>query len=111
MSPWRNWLRKRLQPVMDAGSSPVGGSTLDKRHNMDFLATLQNNICEVTFVKANGDHRTMICTLIPDHLPEQDPQATTTPQPDDLVRVWDLEEGAWRAFKPSRLVDIKFSKE
>lgn len=79
---------------------------------MDILADLRKNICEVTFTKANGDERTMLCTLIPDFLPQ--PEATSSIQPkkvkDDLVTVWDLEENSWRSFKPSRIIDVQFSK-
>lgn len=86
---------------------------------MDILADLRANICEVTFTKANGDERTMICTLIPDFLPKPDPtlvlgsiyaDSIQSNMIDNIV-VWDIEENAWRSFKPSRVTDIKFSKE
>ena len=80
---------------------------------MDILADLRKNICEVTFIKANGDERTMICTLIPDFLPF-DEYTQTKPVPEiknDLVNVWDIEASAWRSFKPSKITDIKFSPE
>lgn len=82
---------------------------------MDILASLRSNICEVTFTKANGDERTMICTLIPDFLPISETDATQddgiTPRADDLVTVWDIESDGWRSFKPSRITNIEFSKE
>lgn len=79
---------------------------------MDILESLRKNICEVTFTKANGDERTMICTLIPDFLPEKEfALATDVKRPTDLVTVWDIEEDAWRSFKPSRVTKIEFSPE
>lgn len=79
---------------------------------MDVLEKLRTEICEVTFSKANGFVRTMVCTLIPDFLPL--PEAATVPDrkyPDDLITVWDLEEDAWRSFKPSRVISIEASPE
>jgi len=55
----------------------------------------------------------MICTLIPDFLPVQD-KITPPLEPSsktDLVTVWDIEEDAWRSFKPSRITNIEFSPE
>jgi hypothetical protein len=81
---------------------------------MNILEDLRSNVCEVTFTKANGSERTMICTLIPDFLPFEDTDRQDfikSTQPDDLVTVWDIETDAWRSFKPSKVVDIKFSKE
>lgn len=78
---------------------------------MDILADLRSNICEVTFTKANGDERTMICTLIPDFLPTREAVTNVGPQYIDQVVVWDLEANAWRSFKPSRVINIEFSKE
>lgn len=80
---------------------------------MDIHEILSNNICEVTFTKANGDERTMICTLMPAYLPQTDApsRAVNTPVPDDLITVWDVEEDAWRSFKPSKIIDLQFSPE
>ena len=78
---------------------------------MDIIASLRENICEVTFEKANGDERTMICTLIADFLPFNDEDRDVGVHPSDTVTVWDIEENAWRSFKPSKLLNIKFSKE
>jgi len=86
---------------------------------VDILADLRKNICEVTFTKANGDERTMICTLIPDFLPNTDEEFDESKTEKrirraveaDLVNVWDIEENAWRSFKPSKVTNIEFSKE
>lgn len=73
---------------------------------------LRNNICEVTFTKNNGDERTMICTLMPDFLPDVENKDKFDPKPTgDLITVWDIESNAWRSFKPSRVKKIEFSPE
>lgn len=78
---------------------------------MDILESLRKNICEVTFTKANGDERTMICTLIPDFLPTKEAVTNVGPEYIDQIVVWDIEEDAWRSFKPSRVTKIEFSPE
>jgi hypothetical protein len=84
---------------------------------VDILESLRKNICEVTFTKKNGDERTMICTLIPDFLPSTDALTEynvaggNTRGKSDTVTVWDIEESAWRSFKPSTVTDIKFDAE
>ena len=64
---------------------------------------LKNNEAVVSFVKVNGDLRSMRCTLKPELLPEDtrttieqasEPEVTPT-----AVRVWDLEKTAWRSFR------------
>lgn len=64
---------------------------------------LKNNETVVSFVKLNGDLRTMRCTLKPELLPEdtrtsveQVVESEVTPT---AVRVWDLEKTAWRSFR------------
>lgn len=69
----------------------------------ELIEKLQHSICQITFEKADGSIRTMICTLDPEYLPET---STTTEHKADCVTVFDLEENSWRAFKPSRLLSI-----
>ncbi|RZK45058.1 MAG: DUF2693 domain-containing protein [Hymenobacter sp.] len=90
------------------------GLHFKKGTTLDILADLRKNICEVTFIKANGNERTMICTLIPDYLPVTSDYDDTIQSKDlesDKVTVWDIEEDAWRSFKPSRVTNIVFSPE
>jgi hypothetical protein len=56
----------------------------------------------------------MICTLIPDFLPSTPETITANtahPRDTNIVTVWDLEEDAWRSFKPSKITNISFSPE
>jgi hypothetical protein len=80
--------------------------------NEEILAKLHNEICEVTFEKRDGTERTMICTLKEEFLPYV---SSVKPSEDrhenDYIPVFDLEERAWRAFKPSKLISIESSEE
>ena len=78
--------------------------------NTEILNKLQNQICEVVFEKRDGSHRHMICTLKNDLLPsvtEVKESVRTT----DYIPVFDLEEQAWRAFKPSKMISIEATPE
>ncbi len=82
--------------------------------NEEILQKLRTEICEVTFVKKDGTERVMICTLKPDLIPHI---PATKPAPDkvraeiDYMAVYDLEEDAWRAFKPSKVIKFESSPE
>lgn len=81
-------------------------------NNEQLIDRLKNEICEITFEKRDGSERVMICTLKEDYLPHV---SATKPAEDrhynDYIPVFDLEEQAWRAFKPSKLITIQSSKE
>ena len=80
--------------------------------NEEMLKRLRTEICEVIFTKKDGSEREMICTLKPDIIPHV---PATKPAPDkarvevDYMPVYDLEERAWRAFKPSKVISFIFS--
>ena len=72
---------------------------LDKQAIKDALYTGKTT---VTFTKANGETREMICTLRPDLVPEQPvSESTKTPRKENpnVQAVWDLEKQAWRSFR------------
>lgn len=73
---------------------------------------LRNNVCEVTFIKANGSERTMICTLKPEFLPASDYNVSndTSDQRADLITVWDVEAEGWRSVKPSKVTEFKIQE-
>lgn len=58
---------------------------------------LTTDIVTVTFTKKDGSKREMICTTIPDYLPETG-TVYTKPDP-NVVTVWDLEQNGWRSFR------------
>jgi hypothetical protein len=88
---------------------------------------LLNSAITVTFVKADGAIRNMLCTLDPDRIPPQPPRAdkpakalpvdglrqdgilgkdVTRPEESHTQKVWDLEAGAWRSFRYDRLKKV-----
>lgn len=80
--------------------------------NDDLVKKLRSDICEIVFEKRDGSHRTMICTLKNDLLPYVSVNdMRESVQHNDYIPVFDLEENAWRAFKPSKLISIESNKE
>lgn len=62
---------------------------------------LKMGIVIVKFTKMNGEDRIMRCTLNPKYLPEQQKDKTVKPNTgkETAIRVWDLDESDWRAFR------------
>lgn len=60
---------------------------------------LRTDIVTVNFTKKNGEIREMVCTTIPDYLPQPTSSTSSSVQSDEIVTVWDLEIGAWRSFR------------
>jgi hypothetical protein len=82
------------------------------QHNDELVKKLSNNICEIVFEKRDGTHRHMICTLKDDLLPYVSVNdMRESVRQNDYIPVFDLEEQAWRAFKPSKLISIEASEE
>ena len=83
---------------------------------------LQKSTVTVTFVKADGTDREMLCTLNWDHIPtDKAPKETPTTPIDGIVteskkprkepdphslRVFDLEKQEWRSFRFDRLKKV-----
>jgi hypothetical protein len=73
----------------------------------EVLDLLRLTVVTVNFTKADGTLRDMKCTLLGDHIPDdQKPKAVSngelvkaTNWPDDVIRVFDTEAGAWRSFR------------
>lgn len=65
----------------------------------------------VKFTKADGTERVMLCTTLESLVPvDQLTEHTYTDemgQPDALVKVYDLEVGGWRSFRPSRVISFE----
>lgn len=77
----------------------------------DIVSALQSNICDVKFIKVNGEERLMRCTLKEDLLPEpvaSDAEINRNRAPSDSVQVvWDLEKTGWRSFRVDSVIDIQ----
>ena len=83
-----------------------------KMTNKELLETLRSKICELVFLKRDGSERHMICTLKSNLLPNVSiHKLHEEREQKDYIPVYDLEEQAWRAFKPSTLVSIQASAE
>jgi hypothetical protein len=70
---------------------------------------LKTLILEVRFTKADGTERDMVCTLNPEVLPEETETKTTTTKrklSDEVIRVYDIENEAWRSFRVDSLIDV-----
>jgi hypothetical protein len=75
--------------------------------NIDELRELlKTDIVTVSFIKKDGSKREMICTTISDYLPEISGNNASMPS-DNLVTVWDLEQGGWRSFKFDSITSIE----
>ena len=78
---------------------------------------LQTEKVTVEFTKADGSTRVMNCTLSEDHgakyVMHENKEAPSDPaQPkkvnNDICKVWDIDQGAWRSFRWDRLKQIEF---
>lgn len=77
------------------------------------VALLREGLCEVVFVKKNGEVRTMFATLETSRLPPINPSETGAKKlvldsaaARDQIRVFDIESKGWRSFTLSSLVSI-----
>ena len=76
---------------------------------------LQKQPVTVTFVKADGTDREMLCTLNPEHLPpmpmpidgivKESKKSRKEPDPHS-IRVFDLDKKEWRSFRFDRLKKV-----
>jgi hypothetical protein len=83
---------------------------------------LSNSEISVTFTKADGTDRQMLCTLDGSRIPQKPPSPTTSTAPVDgivreskrprkepdphSIRVYDLEKQEWRSFRFDRLKKV-----
>lgn len=71
---------------------------------------LKTNICEVVFTKANGDERTMKCSLLPSVFTQfniSESTGTSRTVNDDQINVIDVDAGEWKSFKISTVKSFK----
>jgi len=71
---------------------------------------LQGNVATVVFTKADGTERTMRCTLLAEYLPAPaGPQfltESTSQENENVLSVWDVENGGWRSFRMDSIKSI-----
>lgn len=73
----------------------------------EYREKLRKHVCEVTFTKKNGDERTMICTLHPEFMPDQEYTGDTDPD-DPLITVLDIEANGWRSFNVDKISNFEY---
>lgn len=82
----------------------------------ELLEKLNTEAVSVTFTKADGSERTMLCTKMISKIPEaQHPKTDRVVKLDengnvietDLVTVYDLEKEGWRSFNFSKVKSVK----
>lgn len=72
-------------------------------------STLAQGEATVVFTKLNGQERTMRCTLQEGVIPPYSEKGTRkNPPSGDVLAVWDLEKGEWRAFRYDSVKSVKF---
>ncbi len=76
----------------------------------DIVSTLQTNVCDVKFIKVNGEERLMRCTLKKDMLPEYIDMNDDKKANESVVPVWDLDKKGWRSFRVDSVIDIQTVK-
>ena len=90
--------------------------TIDDRRNI-LTDLLRHGICEVTFIKVNGETRTMPCTLNESIIPLAPVHKTNTNNPIDFPKkekkynpdnmsVWCTDKNEWRSFKLANVTEI-----
>jgi hypothetical protein len=97
------------------GTQYQEGSDTEKAVIRDWIKSLlQQGSITVTFTKADGTDREMLCTLNPDQLPTVTvpidgivKEAKERKKPDEhSIRVFDLEKNEWRSFRFDRLKKV-----
>lgn len=76
------------------------------------LKELQKGICQVRFKKVKDNSiRTILCTLLKGTIPARFEKTVdsiyTSPVDPDIVAIWDIEEGKWKSFKLSRVIEFR----
>lgn len=82
----------------------TSGTNLYQYLKEDLKKLLHKKILTVLFTKKDGTKRSMICTLLPEHLPVVDKQEGDEVKPlkkqsEESIAVWDIETKAWRSFR------------
>ena len=75
----------------------------------EIKAGLNTAIATVVFEKADGTLRTMRCTLLAEYLPVlNEDQVSKRKENDEVLAVWDLDNGGWRSFRIDSIKSISF---
>ena len=80
------------------------------KFDIDWIVScLKENVCEVKFIKKNGDERVMKCTLHPKYLPITETVTEETKSKNgESISVWDTEVNGWRSFRLDSVKEFSF---
>ena len=113
-------IKLRLFKYFKKGPEPLPKPLRGKDHELGdelkalVLNYLRDEVCEVTFVKADGTRRVMLCTLMQTWLPEfgtTTPSAATESRKENnpyTISVFDIEIMEWRSFMLERLIRVTY---
>jgi hypothetical protein len=92
----------------------TSGVNLFESMRNDLKKLLHEHVMSVVFTKKDGTDRTMLCTLLPEHLPAVDKQEGDEvkflkKQNNESLAAWDLEKKAWRSFRIDSIKSYKAS--
>lgn len=73
----------------------------EKMLRANLKSQLKTCIATVTFEKQDKSIRVMRCTLMSEHLPEmkEADEKKKKKENEDVLAVWDLDQGGWRSFR------------
>lgn len=82
--------------------------TIDQRREI-LTELLTSGSYEVTFIKVDGSLRIMPCTLSSDLIPDSltESVAADRKKNDNVIKVYSLEQQAWRSFRIENVQSIK----
>ena len=81
----------------------------------ELVEKLQNEVVQLSFIKADGSERHMVCTKNITHIPEEfHPKTDKVVKLDengnlietDLVTIWDMESKGWRSFNFGKIIEV-----
>lgn len=76
-----------------------------KREELRKLVTESTQ--QVEFIKKDGTHRTMVCTLRPDIISQNYGGSYNAVEPSHLLTVWDVMVQGWRRVNLTTLISVK----
>lgn len=75
----------------------------------DVKELLRNDVVKLVFTKSNGEKREMKATLLPEYMPEPDPNYKPKAKKvnPDVQAVWDVHNRGFRSFRWDSLLEVE----
>jgi len=99
---------------------------LVKSYTKEYLKEqLKESVARITFIKKNGEKRTMNCTLIESFFPTATtdeiypdllgdgliPPKKIRAESPDTLSVWDIDKSGWRSFIVDSVVNVEYAED